>query len=430
MKRKLLAIFCTCALLLSLSVSVMATTPDPMAISADTLYTLGLLDGSASSYDLSSTPSRLTGVTMLVRLAGAETTAQSYGKSAGFTDVPAGAESSVNYAYGQNWVNGVSATTFGSYQGLTANAYCAMILRMLGYDDSQGDFSIETAALFAQRLGILRDDVVPADGLTMGDLCNISLDILTVTYRDSEETILDRLLSTGAVETYVVNALGLNTTEYTAREISDQYQAAVFSLDCYYTEKSYGKEEPDANATAFFISEDGLAVTNHHSIEDALYVVGTLSTGETVEVERVLAYDADIDFAVVQMSKPTDDSLFAYFDILPSDSVYAGDVCYSLSNPLGLGVAITSGEISNIAGEAAGYALDCIVNTATISQGSSGGALINQYGDAIGITAGAYTYGNNMYLAVPLDPVIEADLSVEGWTLAELVAMAEAELED
>ena len=69
------------------------------------------------------------------------------------------------------------------------------------------------------------------------------------------------------------------------------------------------------------------------------------------------------------------------------------------------------------------YTVPCIVNTADISQGSSGGALLNAYGQVIGITTGAYVYGNSMYLAVPVDPVFEADLSGAGWTLEELSAL-------
>lgn len=38
------------------------------------------------------------------------------------------------------------------------------------------------------------------------------------------------------------------------------------------------------------------------------------------------------------------------------------------------------------------------MNTADISQGSSGGALLNEKGQVIAVTSGAYAYGNNMYL--------------------------------
>ena len=72
------------------------------------------------------------------------------------------------------------------------------------------------------------------------------------------------------------------------------------------------------------------------------------------------------------------------------------------------------------------YTLPCVVNSADISRGSSGGALVNVYGQVIGVTSGAYTYGNNMYLAVPVNPVMTADLTGPGWTLAEVKAMEAA----
>ena len=50
------------------------------------------------------------------------------------------------------------------------------------------------------------------------------------------------------------------------------------------------------------------------------------------------------------------------------------------------------------------------MNTAPISQGSSGGALLNAYGQVIAITSGAYVYGNEMYLAVPLVPAMDSDM--------------------
>ena len=101
-----------------------------------------------------------------------------------------------------------------------------------------------------------------------------------------------------------------------------------------------------------------------------------------------------------------------------------------IGNPLGLGLAISSGIIGSTAHELDRYALPCIVNSADISRGSSGGALMNAHGQVIGVTSGAYTYGNNMYLAVPVDPVMAADLTVSGWTLKEVKAIEAAKDKD
>lgn len=424
MRVKFLALLCALSLLLTMTTSAVS---DPLALSGDTLYTLGLLDSPAQSYDLAAAPTRINGVLLLVALSGGDA---STAPSASFSDVPSWGQSAVNYATAQGWVQGTSATTFGVYSPLSANAYCTMVLRMLGYDDQSGDFDLSSAALFAQRLGVLRNDVIPTGDLTVGDLFDISLELLSVTYKDSQETVLDRLLSTSSVSSGVVNALGLGSAVLTTRQIADRYSAAVVGIECYYSEKAVEKEDADADATAFFISEDGLAVTNYHSIQSAIYATATLSTGEVVALERVLFYDADIDIAVVQMEKPTADARFSYFEILSRDTLEVGDPCTTISNPLGLGISVTNGVISALARHANGYALDCIISTADISQGSSGGALINQYGQAVGVTAGAYTYGNSMYLGVPLDPVLEADLTVEGWTLPQLVELEDSSLDD
>ena len=115
-------------------------------------------------------------------------------------------------------------------------------------------------------------------------------------------------------------------------------------------------------------------------------------------------------------------SAFACLDIAPSGTgdIRVGDTVYALGNPLGLGLAVSSGIISDTARGVARYDLPCIMDTADISEGSSGGALLNTCGQVVGVTSGAYTYGNNMYLAVPIDPVLSADLSGQGWTLKEV----------
>ena len=92
--------------------------------------------------------------------------------------------------------------------------------------------------------------------------------------------------------------------------------------------------------------------------------------------------------------------------------------------------ATTNGAWSPSTRDVERYTLPCVMNTADISHGSSGGALLNVYGQVIAVTSGAYTYGNNMYLAVPVDPVLEADLTVSGKTLAEVAKLEAAKAKD
>ena len=141
-------------------------------------------------------------------------------------------------------------------------------------------------------------------------------------------------------------------------------------------------------------------------------------------MERVLYFDADIDIAVIRVSgealKGQDTSAFAFLELAGTGDICAGDTVYTLSCPLGLGLAVSSGIISATERDVERYALPCVMSTADISEGSSGGALLNVYGQVIAVTSGAYVYGDSMYLAVPVDPVLTADLTGEGLTLTEV----------
>ena len=150
-------------------------------------------------------------------------------------------------------------------------------------------------------------------------------------------------------------------------------------------------------------------------------------------MERVLYYDPEIDIAVVKVSQTTTDgkttSAFKYLEMAGTGDVRPGDKVYSLGNPLGGGLAVSEGVVSATEREVPGYAWPCVMNTADISKGSSGGVLMNVYGQAIAVTTGAFAQGNSMYLGVPVDPVMEADLTGKGWTLAEVAKIEQAKIE-
>ena len=431
MKRKLTSLLCVLVFAISMIPSASALEGEALR-AADTLAALNLVDsaGAAVDYNLNNTATRAQAAQLLVRLAGAEDAAQSAGSS-GFQDVPAWAEPYVAYAARQGWVSGVSAQNFAPDSAVTANAWCAMVLRMLGYSDADGDFTVSEAAVFAQRIGLTSQSYTGT--LTRGDVFQIMRDALTFPYRDGSGTVIERLVEAGTCTRATANALGLLDTELTAREIADRYTAAVFCLDLYETQQEIDAGVPAANASGFFISSDGVAVTNYHSIDGGIYALATLSTGESYPVEEVLYYDPEIDIAVLRVSKTSTagstTSAFACLELASTEDLRPGDTVYALSNPLGLGLAVSSGVVSAVGREVDSYALPCVLNTADISRGSSGGALLNAYGQAVAVTTGAYTYGNSMYLGVPVDPVMSADLTAHSWTLAEVKAL-EADRED
>lgn len=431
MRKHVLALLCALTLLLGAVPSAAALEGDTLR-HADALATLNLVKGTGDDYSLELPVTRAQAAVLLVRLAGAEADAAKDTWITGFRDVPAWAHREISHAARLGWVKGVSIDRFQPNSPITADAWCTMLLRMLGYSDENGDFSVSDAAAFAQRIGLISRSYTGT--MTRGDAFETMYDALTFSYQDGSATVISRLIGSGTCPRATASALGLLTPELTAREVADRHMAAVFCLDTYDTQKEIDAKEPSANASGFFISADGLAVTNYHSIEDSIHATATLATGEVYPVEKVIYYDTGIDIAVLRISRTSTEgkstSAFAYLELAGTDDICAGDTVYTLGNPLGLGLAVSSGIISATARDAERYTLPCVMNTADISHGSSGGALLNVYGRVIAVTSGAYTYGNNMYLAVPVDPVIGADLTVPGKTLAEVVKIEAAKAKD
>ena len=423
MKKKLVSLLLTLILLLSLIPSASAASGDRQR-HADALATLGIVQVNDSDYRLTTPASRAHVAVLLSRLSDQQP-AYIAGK---FTDVPAWCKTEVEFAAAQGWINGTSSTAFSPNLTISANAWCAMLLRMLGYQDGKGDFTISEAASFAYHIGLTSQKY--SGLLTRGDVFDILYDALTFSYKDSSERVIDRLISSGKTSMAAANALGLLSKDLTARQVADRFSSAVVCLDRYTPEDDVDAKAPSGNASAFFVSPDGLAITNYHSIEGGVVVHGKTINGDVFPVERVIYYDAGIDCALVKFSKTALSgktvSAFSYLDVVGTEEMCAGDPVYTLSNPLGLGLAISTGIISATARDVERYTLPCIMSTADISQGSSGGALMNTRGQVIGITSGAFVYGNSMYLAVPADPVMKADWTAKGYTLEEVLDIESA----
>ena len=77
-----------------------------------------------------------------------------------------------------------------------------------------------------------------------------------------------------------------------------------------------------------------------------------------------------------------------------------GQKIYAIGSPRGLENTFSSGEISQLRGD------NVIQINAPIDHGSSGGVLLNEYGEAIGITsAGMDDSGANLNFAVDIDVI-------------------------
>lgn len=406
MKKRIFSLFCALALLFGAVPSAAALEGESQR-AADTLASLKVAQGYNGEYHFEQTITRSEAAVLLARFSGSGVT---------------NPDSALNEVKAQGWL----PLTVPKDGQISADEFCAALLRLMGYKDiGSGD---EGGTVFARRIGLTTREYEGA--LTQGEVFQILRDALPFPYADGV-TAAQRLVDKGLCTQSAVSAQGLQNQELTARQVADHHMAAVFQLDTYYTESAYQKGLSSNGGSGFFISSDGLAVTNYHTIDQAVRATAILITGEVFEVERVLYYDADADLALLRISRTSKDQkttvpFFACLEMAKEPDLRRGDQVYTIGVPLGITMTISHGVVSSVNHTVDGFSLPCVVNTADISHGSSGGALLNVYGHVVGVTTGAYSSGNNMYIAVPLTPIIEADWTAEGITLLDVTKGVEA----
>lgn len=205
-----LSALCLCLTLALPSAALAAegeAAPDPNQPYAQRLAALGVFQGTGGGFELERTPMRSEGVTMLVRLIGGESEAKGevmLQTELPFTDVDDWAHGYVAYAWTQGLTNGTGETTFGSNDPIDTAMYTTFLLRCLGYSDGgeEPDFIYARSIAFAQSLGLYDEDyaaVLEAGTFTRGELARMSCAALEFLCKDSEDTLLEKLLADGKV---------------------------------------------------------------------------------------------------------------------------------------------------------------------------------------------------------------------------------------
>ncbi len=173
------------------------------------------------------------------------------------------------------------------------------------------------------------------------------------------------------------------------QEIFEKHSPAVFMIFTTSGIQSF-------QGSGFFISSAGLAVSNYHVFEGTAmgYEVIKLQDGRQYKIKDVILKDADNDIMIFTIDSS---ERFPYLQ-LSNTKPRVGDKAYAIGSPRGLENTFSSGEISQLREQ---YMIQISV---PIDHGSSGGALINEYGEVIGITsAGIDDSGANLNFAVSTD---------------------------
>ena len=159
-----------------------------------------------------------------------------------------------------------------------------------------------------------------------------------------------------------------------------------------------------SSGSGFFIDSNGTLITNYHVIDDGLSGAIQLYDGTVATIDSVIGYDKNQDIAILSTSaKNTSPVKIADSIIQVGETVYA--IGYPEAFKLGFSSStFTSGMVSmNRSIEGYSY----IQSTVNITHGNSGGALINKYGEVVGITTSGITYANIDYmnLSIPIQRI-------------------------
>ncbi len=144
-------------------------------------------------------------------------------------------------------------------------------------------------------------------------------------------------------------------------------------------------EEKASIGTGVILTEDGYVVTNAHVIAGGLSAWVALDTGEVLDAELV-GFDSNEDLALLKL---VDGQGLPAARLGDSDVCVVGDQVYAIGNPLGVELrgTLTNGLISAIDRQVTmeGRVMTMLQTTAALNNGNSGGPLINDQGQVIGI---------------------------------------------
>ncbi len=167
--------------------------------------------------------------------------------------------------------------------------------------------------------------------------------------------------------------------------------------------------------TGFFVSSDGIIVTDFHVIDTAESAVAVMYDGRKFSITSVLGYDSRKDIAL--LSSDAENVHFASF----SDDVKVGDDIFVLGSPKGYTGTFSKGNVS--AEDRVITELDNGVKyiqiTAPVSTGNSGGPVLDNRGNVIGIVAMSHNEAQNLNFAIPVGEIGKIDIS-SPVTLSEL----------
>ena len=221
--KKIISFLLAFVVSLSFSTSVFSSGVEEKA---KVLFDLGLLKGTGTEFSIESlqlerNATRAEICTTIVRMLGKEEKSHYQKNPHPFTDVPEWASDYVGWLYENYLVNGVSNTYFGAQDIATVKQFSTMLLRVLGYDDSAGDFTYDTSVNFSLSAGLINSDIASKWELSRSDMITMCYNALQLNIKNSSRTLAKKLCDEGSLNKALAEQYGILSSNTLSHSFSD-----------------------------------------------------------------------------------------------------------------------------------------------------------------------------------------------------------------
>lgn len=165
--------------------------------------------------------------------------------------------------------------------------------------------------------------------------------------------------------------------------------------------------EPAGSGSGIMVGQGGYILTNHHvAAHGSFYSVSIEGEDKQYRTEDIIKYNSLYDLAVIRIDR----RLHPLPVFKGNPPLVRGQKVVAIGSPLGLFNSVSDGIIS---GFRTIRDVDMIQFTAPISHGSSGGAVLNMFGEVIGISTAGIDDGQNINLAMGFEVI---NMFIQGFT--------------
>ena len=209
-----------------------------------------------------------------------------------------------------------------------------------------------------------------------------------------------RALITTFLLAFLFFSLPVHSQSLKPEEIFEMYNKSIVVI---YPVDFNG--EVMGQGSGVILKDKGMLLTNFHVFAGAEKMI-VVHDEDTLNYSAIIGVDVEKDVVIAQL----DGWDCANIPVGNSDNLKIGEEVYAIGSPMGLENTITKGIVSGYRTSLGDIKSSLIQIDASLSPGSSGGAIFNSKGELIGITALGLKGGNNLNFAIPINTVMSTDL--------------------